>query len=157
MRDLGSLTLPCEFKNSIKMNALADSSASINLMLYILYIMFDLQEQKPTRMEIYMPNQFITYPRGIIEDLIVKVGNYFFPIDLVVLHMEIDSEILIILGRPFLRTARALVDIHDSKLKLRVRSEEITFRVDQAMEYSKPQDDDVFFMKIVINLVQEES
>lgn len=67
--------------------------------------------------------------------------------------MEIDSEILIILGRPFLRTARALVDIHDSKLKLRVRSEEITFRVDQAMEYSKPQDDDVFFMKIVINLV----
>lgn len=78
-----------------------------------------------------MTDPSITYPHGIIEDLLVKVGKFVFTVDFVVLDMKEDEDLPIILGRPFLRTARALIDIHDSKITLRVEDEEVTFGVNQ--------------------------
>lgn len=98
MRDPGMLTVPCEFGNSSKTNALADSRA-INLMSYSFYKKLDLLELKTIR-------------------------KFVFPIDFVVLDMEEDDDIPMISVRPFLSTVRTLVDIHDSKLTLRVGSDE---------------------------------
>lgn len=76
MGDLGRLTLPCEFGNSTKTNALAYSGASFNLMPVSFYQKLNLPELKNTRMAIHMADQLGTYPRGIIEDLFIKIGNF---------------------------------------------------------------------------------
>lgn len=111
MRDMGSLTIPCEFGNATECNALADSGASINLMSFSFYKKLNLPYLKPTRMTIRMENRSITYPQGIVEDLLVKIGKFFFPIEFMFLDMKEDEDLPIILGRHFLSIARVLVDI----------------------------------------------
>lgn len=75
---------------------------------------------------------------GLVVDLLVKVGKFIFIVDFVVLDMKEDKDLPIILGRPFLNTARAVVDIHDSKLTLHVEDEEITFEMDQEVNNEEP-------------------
>lgn len=70
MKYPGILIIPCEFWYSTKMNSLADFGASINLTPYSFYKKIDLPELKPTRMDIYMADWSVTYPEGIIEDLL---------------------------------------------------------------------------------------
>ncbi|KAI3766148.1 hypothetical protein L2E82_16199 [Cichorium intybus] len=156
MTDPGSLTLPCQFGNLTFSHALADSGASINLMPYSFYSKLDLPEPKPTRMAIHLANKSITYPRGIVEDLLVKVDKFVFPADFVVLDMEEDEQVPIILGRPFLSTARALVDIRESKLTLRVGTDAITFGIDQSMKHSKTCDDAVYFVDTFDTILEDE-
>lgn len=72
-----------------------------------------------------MTDHSITHPRGIIEDLLVKVGKFIFPTDFIVLDMKKDEYLPIILGRPFLSTTQDLIDIHELKLTLCVEDEEI--------------------------------
>ncbi|XP_023761616.1 uncharacterized protein LOC111910055 [Lactuca sativa] len=129
--DLGRLTLPCEFGNSTLINSLCKLGASINLMPYSFYKKVTLPRLQNTRMKIRMANQSITHPRGIVKDLVVKLGKIIFPVDFVVLDMKEDDGLPIILGRPFLSTTRALVDIHDSKPTLQVEDKEITFEMNQ--------------------------
>lgn len=97
MRDPGSLKISYEFGNSTKMNSLADSGASINLMPYFFYQKLNLSELKTTIMAIHMENRSITYPRGIIEDLLVKIGKFVFLINFVVLYIKEDKDVPIIL------------------------------------------------------------
>lgn len=78
-----------------------------------------------------MEDHSTTYPRGVIQDLLVKVGKFIFLVDVLVLGMKENEELSIILGRPFLINIRALVDIHDSKLTLRMEDEEITFEMNK--------------------------
>ena len=84
---------------------------------------------KATKMKIHMANRSVTQPRGIVEDILVKIGKFVFPIDFVVLDMKEDTDVPIILGRPFLNTAGALVDIRESKLTLRVGDEQEVFGI----------------------------
>ena len=66
---------------------------------------------------------------GIVEDVLVKVGKFILPTDFIILDMEEDEWIPIILGRPFLATGRALIDVQKGQLKLRVDKEEAIFKV----------------------------
>lgn len=104
IRDPGQLTLPCEFGNSNSINSLADLGASINLMPYSFYKNLVLTKLQNTRMTIQMADHSITYPGGIVEYLLVKVGKFIFPVDFVVLDMKDDKDLPIILGRSFLNT-----------------------------------------------------
>ena len=70
----------------------------------------------------------------MIEDVLVKVGKFIFPVGFIVLDME-DREVPLILGRPFLATGRALIDVQQGKLTLRVGEEEAIFNVFKAMKY----------------------
>ncbi|GJW66761.1 reverse transcriptase domain-containing protein [Tanacetum coccineum] len=72
-----------------------------------------LPELVPTRMTLELANRSVTYPAGIAEDVFVQVGKFTFPADFVVIDYDIDPCVPLILGRPFLRTARALVDLLD--------------------------------------------
>ncbi|XP_023752484.1 uncharacterized protein LOC111900829 [Lactuca sativa] len=139
--DPWQLALPCEFGNSTSINALADYGASINLMPYSFYKNLGLPRLQYTRMTIQIVDHSITYPRGIIKDLLVKVGKFIFPVDFEVLDMKEDEDLPIILGRPFLSTTRALFDIHDSKLTLHVEDEEITFEMSPKVSHEKPRDE----------------
>ena len=82
-----------------------------------------------------MADRSLTYPRGVIEDVLVKVDKFIFPVDFVVLGMEEDWEIPIILGGPFLATGRALIDVHSGNLTLWVNHEEVKFNIYHTLKF----------------------
>ncbi|GJZ19869.1 reverse transcriptase domain-containing protein [Tanacetum coccineum] len=91
-------------------HALADLGASINLMPLSIWKKLSLPELTPTRMTLELADRSITRPKGLAEDIFVKVGNFHFPTDFVVVDFEADPRVPLILGRSFLRTSRALID-----------------------------------------------
>ncbi|XP_062103175.1 uncharacterized protein LOC133814198 [Humulus lupulus] len=111
VKDPGSFTIPCIIGGSSFDKDLCDLGASINLMPLSVFKKLGLGEVKPTTITLQLADHSLTYPRGIIEDVLVKVDKFILPPDFVVLDMEEDQEILIILGRPFLVTRRALIDV----------------------------------------------
>ncbi|GJV89488.1 reverse transcriptase domain-containing protein [Tanacetum coccineum] len=99
---------------------LADSGASINLLPHSIYKKLGLEALTPTRMTLELANRSITHPMGIAEDVVVRVDGFTFLADFVVVNFEPDPRVPIILGRPFLRTAKALIDLYEETLTLRV-------------------------------------
>ncbi|XP_076954997.1 uncharacterized protein LOC143629670 [Bidens hawaiensis] len=130
MTDPGSFTIPCLIGSLSVSNALADLGASINVMPYSVSSKLDLGEPKPTRMSIQLADRSVKYPPGIVENMIVKIDKFVFPVDFVILEMDEDKNVPIILGRPFLATARALIDVCTGRLTLRFGDEEVTFDID---------------------------
>ncbi|GKB37701.1 DNA-directed DNA polymerase [Tanacetum coccineum] len=116
--------------------ALADLGASINLMPLSIWKKLSLPELTPTRMILELADRSTTSPSGIAEDVFVKVGKFHFPADFVVVDYVVDPRVPLILGRPFLRTTRALIDVYGEELNLRVDDEAITFKVGQTSRYS---------------------
>ncbi|XP_062112768.1 uncharacterized protein LOC133823929 [Humulus lupulus] len=83
-----------------------------------------LGEARPTTVTLQQVDRSLTHPRGIIEDVLVKVDKFIFPADFIVLDMEEDEDVLITLGRPFLATGQALIDVQKGELRLRVQGDE---------------------------------
>ncbi|XP_022863452.1 uncharacterized protein LOC111383569 [Olea europaea var. sylvestris] len=110
-KDQGSFTIPCTIGSSSFEKALCDLGASINLIPLSVFKKLGLGEVKPTTVTLQLADRSLTYPQGIIEDVLVNVDKFNFPADFVVLDMEEDQEIPLILGRPFLATGRALIDV----------------------------------------------
>ncbi|GKC08665.1 reverse transcriptase domain-containing protein, partial [Tanacetum coccineum] len=106
-------------------NALADFGASINLLPHSIYKQLGLEALNPTRMTLELTNRSITHPMGIDEDVVVRVDGFTFLADFVVVNFEPDPRVPIILGRPFLRTAKALIDLYEETFTLRVGKEEL--------------------------------
>src|SRR5262249_53584443 len=125
LKDLGSFTIPCIMGNLTIDHALADLGAGINLMPYSMFKRLRLKEPKLTRMSIQLADRSIRHPRDIIENVLVKVAKFIFPTDFVIIDMDENFEVPLILGRPFLATGRALIDVKQGKLILRVQDEEI--------------------------------
>ena len=82
-----------------------------------------LGEPKPTMVSLQLADRSITYPRRIVEDVLVKVDKFILPVDFIVLDMKEDHVIPIILGWPFLNIGKALIDMHKGKLILRIHDE----------------------------------
>ncbi|XP_076939529.1 uncharacterized protein LOC143608361 [Bidens hawaiensis] len=141
LSDPGVYTIQCLFGSDAMSHALVDLGAGINLMPYSLYEKLELGELTPTRMSLSLADRSVKYPQGIIENLLVKVDKFVFPVDFVVLDMDADEKVPIILGRPFLRTAKALIDMYDEKITLRVGDENVTYDVARSMRYPGDQDD----------------
>ncbi|GJU12214.1 reverse transcriptase domain-containing protein [Tanacetum coccineum] len=95
-----------------------------------------LPELTPTQMILELADRSTTRPTGIAEDVFVRVGKFHFPADFVVVDYVVDPRVPLILGRPFLRTARALIDVYGEELTLRVSDEAITFKVGNTSRYS---------------------
>ncbi|XP_073017839.1 uncharacterized protein [Primulina eburnea] len=110
--------------------------ASINLMPFSIFRKLELGEVKPTTITLQLADRSLTYPRGIVEDVLVKVDKFIFPVDFVILDMEEDNDAPLIFGRPFLETGRALIDVHKGELTLRVGGEEVIFNIYHAMRGS---------------------
>nr|KYP63753.1 hypothetical protein KK1_018335 [Cajanus cajan] len=134
-RDPGSFTLPVTIGNVSVGKALLDLGASINLMPLSMLQRIGQVEVRPTRMTLQLADRSIKYPHGIVEDLLVKVDKFWFPVDFVVMDMEEDSEVPLILGRPFMKTAKVIIDVDDGKLKVRVQDDEVNFDVFEAMKH----------------------
>ncbi|KAI3732772.1 hypothetical protein L1987_63980 [Smallanthus sonchifolius] len=155
IRDPGSFTIPCLISSLSVSNALADLGASINLMPYAVFAKLELGEPTPTRMSIQLPNRSVKYPRGIVENMLVKVDRFVFPVDFVILDMDEDKNVPIILGRPFLATTKALIDVYSGRLTLRVDEEEVTFDVGRSMQHTQNQDDSLYFVEAIYSCVSD--
>ncbi|XP_075481127.1 uncharacterized protein LOC142521837 [Primulina tabacum] len=136
LKDPGSFTISCFIGGSKCSKALCDLGASINLMPFSFYRELELGEVKPTTITLQLADRSLTYPRGIVEDVLVKVDKFIFPADFVILDMEEDHDAPLIFGRPFLATGRALIDVHKGELTLRVGGEAVIFNIYHAMKGS---------------------
>ena len=111
LKDPGSFTIPCLIGSLSVNNALADLGASINVMPYKMFKRLGLGKPKQTRMSIQLDDKTVRFPKGIIEDVLVKIDKFIYPVDFVVLDIDEDNEVHLILGRPFLATARTIINV----------------------------------------------
>ncbi|GJS10360.1 reverse transcriptase domain-containing protein, partial [Tanacetum coccineum] len=132
LEDPGKFLILCALQELDRTSALADSGASINLLPHSIYKQLGLGALKPTRMTLELANRSVTHPMGIAEDVVVRVDGFTFLADFVVVNFEPDPRVPIILGRPFLRTAKALIDLYEEKLTLRVGSDELVFYAEKS-------------------------
>ncbi|GJZ56839.1 reverse transcriptase domain-containing protein [Tanacetum coccineum] len=96
-----------------------------------------------------------THPKGLAEDVYVKVGKFYFPTDFVVVDFEANPRVPLILGRSFLRTGRALIDVYGEEITLWVDNEAITFNLDQTTRYSSTIDKSVNRIDIIDEVCEE--
>ncbi|GJZ97408.1 reverse transcriptase domain-containing protein [Tanacetum coccineum] len=134
--DPGRFLIPCKFPRMDECLALADLGASINLMPFSVWKKLNLPNLTPTCMTLELADRSISRPIGIAKDVNVKVGVFQFPADFVVVDFEPDPRVPLILGRCFLKTGRALIDVYEGELTLRVGNEAITYNLDQTSRYS---------------------
>nr|GEY80403.1 reverse transcriptase domain-containing protein [Tanacetum cinerariifolium] len=149
LRDPGKFLIPCGF-SKLKCNALADLGASINLIPLSVWKELGLPKLIPTRMTLELANRTICTPAGIEKDVFVQVGKFTFPADFVIVDYESDPRVPLILRRPFLRTARALIVVHGEEMILRDGDERLTLnmRHDTSSYSNQPQRESVNLINI---------
>ncbi|XP_057432360.1 uncharacterized protein LOC130725124 [Lotus japonicus] len=128
-KDPGSFTLPVNFGASKEVRALCDLGASFNLMPLSMFERLNVGELKPTMMMLQLADRSMVTPWGVVEDVLVRVGEFEFPVDFVIIDMDEDSKIPLILGRPFLATSQAKINMGKGTISLRVADEKITFTI----------------------------
>ena len=135
MKDPGSFTIPCSIGKYEFKKALCYSGASINLMPLSVVQRLSLGELTPTAITLQMADRLMEQPEGILEDVLVKVGKFIFPVDFVIMQMEEDTQVPLLLGRPFLLTGAALIDVQKGELALRVGDEVVHFNINRSLEH----------------------
>ncbi|GJZ81109.1 reverse transcriptase domain-containing protein, partial [Tanacetum coccineum] len=137
-------------------NALADLGASINLMPYSLYAKLSLETLKPTKMSVRLADRSFQYLVGIAKNMLVEVGKFTFPVDFIILETEEDSKVPLILGRPFLHTADAVIRVKQKQLNLGVGTERMIFNIDSAIKDSYSNDDTCFSIDVIDEILEED-
>nr|GEW81861.1 reverse transcriptase domain-containing protein [Tanacetum cinerariifolium] len=109
-----------------------------------------------TLADLELANRSVAYPVGIAEDVFVQMGKFTFPVDFVVIDYDVDPRVPFILGRPFLRIARDLVDIYGEELILRVGNEKLTFNADSTLKYSHKHGNESINLTDIIDTTYED-
>ncbi|GKC43217.1 putative reverse transcriptase, RNA-dependent DNA polymerase [Tanacetum coccineum] len=112
-------------------NALADLGASISIMPYSLFKVLGLGSLKPIKMTIEMADRSMQSAKGIKENVLVKISNFVFPVDFVVLNIMEDENVPVILGRPMLATAHVKIDVYGKKISLGVGNDQVVFNINK--------------------------
>ncbi|XP_057734255.1 uncharacterized protein LOC130949598 [Arachis stenosperma] len=141
LEDPGSFFLPCAIGSMTINKAMCDLGASVNLMSSSQVKKLCIKEVKPVQMSLELVDKSVICPRGAIENLLAKVDRFIFPADFVILDSDQDEGDSIILGRPFLATARAIIDVEQGKLTLRMHDESVTLSVLPEMQFNKEKKD----------------
>ncbi|GAU43251.1 hypothetical protein TSUD_133950 [Trifolium subterraneum] len=154
-KDPGSFTIPCSIGNLCIGRALCDLGSSINLMSLTMMKKIPGAVAKPTRMQLSLADRSIVYPYGILQDVLVRVWEFIFPADFIIMDMAEDREVeSLLLGRPFLATGRALIDVEMGELMLRTDEEKIMFNVFEAMK-RHDDDSDCFRVDVIEEVVED--
>ncbi|XP_022899399.1 uncharacterized protein LOC111412708 [Olea europaea var. sylvestris] len=140
LKDPRSFTIPCNIGNLYIDKALCDLGTRINLIPLSLFRKLVLGEAKSSTVSLQLANRSIKHPRGISEDILVKVGKFIFPADFIILDMEKDRDVPLILGHPFLATERALIDVQKGQLILMLNKEEVIINVFRAFKFQSEPD-----------------
>ncbi|KAJ9553598.1 hypothetical protein OSB04_017643 [Centaurea solstitialis] len=139
--DPGSFSIPCSINGLSIHRALCDLGASVSLMPLAIARRVHLGDLKATNISLQLADRSIKYPVGVLEDLPLQVGSFIVPCDFVVLEMIEDVNTPIILGRPFLATAGAIIDVKHDKLSLNVGKEKVEFELRKSMGLPPSMDD----------------
>nr|GEZ74362.1 reverse transcriptase domain-containing protein [Tanacetum cinerariifolium] len=126
--DPGRFLIPCDFSEFDNCLALADLGASINLMPLSIWKKLQLPTLNDTKMVLELADRTISKPTGVAENIFVKVGKFYFPADFVVLDFIANPRVPLILRRPFLSTAHALIDVYEGKIILRHDDQSLTLK-----------------------------
>nr|GEV15950.1 reverse transcriptase domain-containing protein [Tanacetum cinerariifolium] len=126
--DPGRFLIPCDFSEFDNCLALADLEASINLMPLSIWKKLRLPTLNDTKMVLELADRTISKPTGVAENVFVKVGKFYFPADFVVLDFIADPRVQLILGRPFLSTTHALIDVYEGEITLRHDEQSLTLK-----------------------------
>ncbi|GJV24006.1 reverse transcriptase domain-containing protein [Tanacetum coccineum] len=126
--DPGRFLILCDFSEFDSYLALADLGASINLMPLSIWKKLGLPGLNDTKMVLELADRTISKPTGVAENVVVKVGKFYFPANFVVLDFIADPRVPLILGRPFLMTAHALIDVYEGEIKLRNDDQSLTLK-----------------------------
>ncbi|XP_061365660.1 uncharacterized protein LOC133308946 [Gastrolobium bilobum] len=155
LKDPGSFSIPIAIGNVEVGKELCDLGVSINLMPLTVRRALGINTLKDTNLIQHLADRSIKRPEGVLEDVLVKVDKFIFPVDFVILDMEKeDTESPLLLGRPFLATARSLIDVEQGKPMLRVNEEIVTIDVFEAIKH--PVDvDDCFRIDVIQEVVEE--
>ncbi|GJU78693.1 ribonuclease H-like domain, reverse transcriptase, RNA-dependent DNA polymerase [Tanacetum coccineum] len=118
-KDLGSFTLPCYIDNVCFEKSLADLGASVIVMPFLTYTNLGLGKLAHTKLTVELANRTVKHPKGIVENVLVGIGKFVFPVDFIILDMPEDVKVPLILGRPFLSTTHAKIYVFKRKITLR--------------------------------------
>ena len=124
--DPGVPTIPCSIKRSYVKTALCDLGAGVSVMPLSLYHRLELNKLTPTEISLQMANKSTAIPVGICEDVPVVVANVTILTDFVIHDIPEDVSMSIILGRPFLNTAKAVIDCNKGNVTFHVNGNEHT-------------------------------
>ncbi|XP_042444018.1 uncharacterized protein LOC122029134 [Zingiber officinale] len=153
LQDPGNFSIPCKIGPELIPRAFYDLGASVSLLPYSLCKKLGLQNIKLTTMTLQLADHSCRYPMGVVEDVRVEVGGCIVPTDFIILDMEEDPKITIILGRTFLATAGAIIDVKGHKLSLEIGKKKIEFDLsDSSICNSSPQGHSI---KINMHKVEE--
>ena len=133
MKDPDSFTIPCSIGKYEFKKALCDSEPNINLMPLSMVQGLSFGEHTPTTIILQTDDRSMAQPEGVLEDMLVKVGKFIFLVDFMVLKMKEHNQVPLLLGRPFLETGAALIDVKKGELTLRVENEAVHFQLDKIL------------------------
>nr|GFB65354.1 reverse transcriptase domain-containing protein [Tanacetum cinerariifolium] len=126
--DPGRFLIPCDFTGLDNCLALADLGASINLMPFLIWKKLRLPTLNDTKMVLELADRTVSKPMGVAENVFVKVSKFYFPADFIILDFVADPRVPLILGRPFLSTAHALIDVYEGEITLRHDDQSLTLK-----------------------------
>nr|GFB68184.1 reverse transcriptase domain-containing protein [Tanacetum cinerariifolium] len=126
--DPGRFLIPYDFTGLDNCLSLADLGASINLMPLSIWKKLRLPTLNDTKMVLELADRTISKPTGVAENVFVKVGKFYFLVDFVILYFVTDPRVPLILGRPFLSTAHALIDVYEGEITLRHDDQSLTLK-----------------------------
>ena len=122
-KDPGCPTISVNIGGTYVEKALLDLGASVNLLPYSMYKQLGLRELKPTSITLSLADRSIKIPKGTVEDFLIQVDKYYYPVDFVVLDTEPSTTganyVPIILGRPFLATSNAIINYRNGVMQLK--------------------------------------
>ncbi|KAM2972030.1 hypothetical protein FF2_018768 [Malus domestica] len=155
-KDPGSFSIPCVIGNTRFESAMLDLGASINVMPYSIYASMNLGALKNDGVIIQLADRSNAYPKGVLEDVLVQVNHLVFPADFYVLEMDESDHapsLPILLGRPFMKTARTKIDVYSGTLSMEFDGEVVNFNLSDSIKYPS-EDHSCFSIDIIDSLAQ---
>jgi len=134
LKDPSSFSIPCVIGKETIDKAMCDIGSSVSLLALSLLKRIGIGDLKPTKMTLQFADHSIIYPARILEDIPIKVGKIYIPTDFVVVDIQDDSEIPILLGRPFLATASAIINVKYGNIVFHVGDEKVEFEIAKLMK-----------------------
>ncbi|XP_075086136.1 uncharacterized protein LOC142168868 [Nicotiana tabacum] len=146
LKDPGSFIIQISIGKHVVGRALCDLEASINPMPLYVFLQLGSGDPRPTMVVLQLADRSLANPEGIIEDVLVQVGTFIFPANFVILDYEPNQEVLFILGRPFLATSRAIIDVCEGQMTMRVGTTPYLLSEDplgRALIYEEEEEDEL--------------
>ena len=145
-KDLGTPTISVNIGGTCIEKALLDLGASVNLLPYSVYKQSGLGELKPTNITLSLADRSVKIPKGIVEDVVVKVDKFYYSVDFVVLDTELMADrthqVPIILGRPFLATTNAIINYRNGVRQLTFGNMTLELNIFHLCNKDKPTEDE---------------